>query len=157
MHRLAARVLYVLSTKYALPIGPSIGLATAGYFGVYLRTDGDAAAVGWAGYDQQASACLEGANRTNSTLIYAVSGNPEHLVRPTSEAMEQHGITAMTKSKLLRGEDLEELEAMSWDQQALVDYEVMLKSSFFAGLQQSGFSYNIAVRRHCTLLSQSVG
>jgi hypothetical protein len=59
----------------------------------------------------------------------------------------------MTKSELLRGEDLEEPEAMSWDQQALVDYEVMLKSSFFAGLQQS----SIAVRRHCMLMSQSVG
>ena len=53
--------------------------------------------------------------------------------------MEQHGITVMTKSELLHGEDLEELKAMSWDQQALVDYEMMLKSSFFAGLQQSSF------------------
>jgi hypothetical protein len=38
--------------------------------------------------------------------------------------MEQHGITVMTKSELLRKEDLEELEALSWDQQALVDYDV---------------------------------
>jgi len=39
----------------------------------------------------------------------------------------------ITKSDLSRGEDLEELKAMSRDQQALVDYEVMLKSSFFSG------------------------
>lgn len=157
MRRLAARVLCALSAKYALPIDPSIGLATSGYFGVHLRTDADAAAVGWAGYDQQAPVYLEAASRTNSTLIYAASGDPEHLAQLTSDAMEQHGITVVTKSELLRGEDLEELKAMSWDQQALVDYEVMLKSSFFAGLQQSSFSYNIAVRRHCTLMSQSVG
>jgi hypothetical protein len=42
----AARVLCDLSAKYALPIGTSIGLATSGYFGVHLRTDADAAAVG---------------------------------------------------------------------------------------------------------------
>ena len=113
--------------------------------------------MGWGGYDQQASACLEAATTTNSTLIYAASGDPEHLAQLTSDAMEQHGITVTTKSELLRGEDLEELKAMSWDQQALVDYEVMLKSSFFSGLQQSSFSYNIAVRRHSTLMSQSVG
>jgi hypothetical protein len=44
--------------------------------------------------------------------------------------MERHGIAVATKSGLLRGEDLEELKAMSWDQQALVDYEVMLNSFF---------------------------
>jgi hypothetical protein len=157
MRRLATRVLCALSARCALPIDPSIGLAVSGYFGVHLRTDADAAAVGWAGYDQQASACLKAARTTNSTLIYAASGDPEHLAQLTSDAMEQHGITVMTKSELLRGEDLEELKAMSWDQQALVDYEVLLRSSFFAGLQQSSFSYNIAVRRHSTLMSQSVG
>jgi hypothetical protein len=113
----------------------------------------------WAGQAtiQQVSACLEAATETNSSLIYAAPGDPEHLAQLTSKAMEQHGITVVKKSGLLRGEDLEELNAMCWDQQALVDYEAMSKSSFFTGLQQSSFSYNIAVRRHSTLMSQSVG
>jgi hypothetical protein len=76
MRRLAARVLCALSAKRALPIDPSIGLAASGYFGVHLRTDADAAAVGWAGYDQQASPYLEAVSRTNSTLIYDRAPSP---------------------------------------------------------------------------------
>jgi hypothetical protein len=51
MRRLAARVLCALSTRYALPIDPSIDLVVSGHFGVHLRTDANAATVGWAGYD----------------------------------------------------------------------------------------------------------
>jgi hypothetical protein len=36
-----------------------------------------------------------------------------------------------TKSEPLHGEDLEELAATSWNQQAVVDYKMLLKSSFF--------------------------
>lgn len=157
MRRLATRVLYALSTKYDLPVNPKVGLATSSYFGVHLRTAADAAAVGWAGYDQQASACLAAASAGNFSLIYAASGDPERLVQLTKDAMEQYGIVVTTKSELLHGEDLEELKAMSWDQQALVDYEMMLKSAFFAGLQPSSFSYSIAVKRHSVLMSQNVG
>jgi hypothetical protein len=157
MRRLAARVLYALSTRHELRLNPKVGLTTSSYFGVHLRTAADAAAVGWAGYEEQASACLTAASAANFSLIYAASGDPEHLTQLTKDAMDQHGIVVTTKSELLHGEDLEELRAMSWDQQALVDYETMLKSSFFAGLQPSSFSYSIAVKRHSALMSPSVG
>src|SRR5437868_11459199 len=53
-----------------------LALPVSGYFGVHLRTEADAATVGRAGYDQQASSCLEAATTTNSTLIYAASSDP---------------------------------------------------------------------------------
>jgi len=66
--------------------------------------------------------------------------------------MEQHRIVVTIKNKLLHGEALEELWAMSCDQQALVDYEMMLKSSRSSVLQPSSFSYSIAVKGHTTLM-----
>lgn len=156
MRRLAARVLHALSTTYGLSLNPRVGLHSSSYFGVHLRTAADAAAVGWTGYEEQASACLNEASAANFSLIYAASGDPDHLAQLTRDAWEQHGIVVTTKSELLHGEDLEELKSMSWDQQALVDYEIMLKSSVFAGLQPSSFSYSIAVKRHSALMSQRV-
>ena len=157
IRRLAARILYALSTTYDIAINPKVGITTSSYFGVHLRTAADAAAVGWAGYNQQASAALTAASAANFSLIYAASGDPEHMAQLSKEARDQYGIVMTAKSELLHGEDLEELTAMSWDQQALVDYEMLLKSSFFAGLQSSSFSYSIAVKRHSALMSQEVG
>lgn len=79
---------------------------------------------------QHATAALTAASSANFSQIYAASGDPDHLAQLTKEARDQHGFIVTTKSKLLHGEDLEELAAMSWDQQALVDYEMLLKSSF---------------------------
>jgi hypothetical protein len=40
------------------------------------------------------------------------------------------------------------LKGLSFDQQALVDYLVLLKSSQFAGVGHSSFAWNIALKRH---------
>ena len=157
MRRLAASVLHALSTRYELSVNPKVGLTKSSYFGVHLRTAEDAAAVGWAGYEQQASACLTVASAANVSVIYAASGDPDHLAQLTEDAMQKHGIVVTTKSDLLHGEELEELKSLSWDQQALVDFEMMLKSSYFTGLQPSSFSYSIAVKRHTTLMSRKPG
>jgi hypothetical protein len=157
IRRLAARIIYALSATYDIAINPKVGITTSSYFGMHLRTAADAATVGWVGYGQQASGALTAASAANFSLIYAASGDPEHMAQLSKEARDQYGIVRTAKSELLHGEDLEELTAMSWDQQALVDYEMLLKSSFFAGLQSSSFSYSIAVKRHSALMSQEVG
>jgi len=46
------------------------------------------------------------------------------------------------------GADLDELNALSWDQQTLVDYEVLLKCSRFGGFTKSSYSWDIAIRRN---------
>ena len=158
VRRLAARLQHSLSVKHNIALNPQAGIATSpSYFGMHLRTAADAVAVGWAGYDQQASAALTAASAANFSLIYAASGDPGHLAQLAKEARDQYGIVVASKTDLLRGEDREELTALSWDQQALVDYEVLLRSSFFAGLQPSSFSYSIAVKRHSALMSHEVG
>lgn len=42
----------------------------------------------------------------------------------------------------------EELKALSWDQQALVDFVVLLQSNYFLGISPSSFSMNVALKRH---------
>jgi len=53
-----------------------------------------------------------------------------------------------TKFNLLKEKDLEELQALKWDQQGLVDFLVMLKASDFAGIGHSSFAWNVALKRH---------
>jgi hypothetical protein len=40
------------------------------------------------------------------------------------------------------------MEEMTWDQLALVDYEILIRSNVFGGTWESSFAWNIAVRRH---------
>ena len=63
------------------------------------------------------------------------------------------GIKVTTKLALLENveeyeEELKEMKSLTWDQQALIDYMVLLRSSHFGGTWASSFSYNIVFRRH---------
>ena len=64
------------------------------------------------------------------------------------KAWEQRRVNVTSKAALPTGADLDELNALLWDQQALVDYEVLLKCSRFGGFTKSSHSRNIAIRRN---------
>lgn len=51
------------------------------------------------------------------------------------------------KHSLLPAAELAQLEALTRDQQALVDYEVMVRCDVFGGFAKSSFSFNVAVVR----------
>ena len=53
-----------------------------------------------------------------------------------------------TKLELLKGDDLQQLTDLTWDQQALVDYLILTKSTHFTGCSFSSFTMNIAFKRH---------
>ena len=77
-------------------------------------------------------------------LIYAASGNATSI---DLFAASTAPTPVVTKFSLLSGEDLALLESMSWDQQALVDYIILARSSRFLGVRDSSFSYNLAIAR----------
>ena len=84
-------------------------------------------------------------------LMYAASGNTSSTAALIAEATAQSPpVTIVTKWDLLSGPDLELLDHLRWDQQALVDFLVLLRSSFFAGVDRSSFSWNVAAKRHVT-------
>jgi hypothetical protein len=53
----------------------------------------------------------------------------------------------VTKTDLLSGEDLAELSALTWDQQALVDMLILNRSAFFMGMADSSFAWTLASQR----------
>jgi hypothetical protein len=115
--------------------------------GAHLRTGADTIAAGWTGYDTQATIYINQALSANLSTIYVSSGNPADITKFRKQASLK-SVNVTTKHDLLSGSDLDNLKALPWDQQALVDYEVLLRSSTFGGIAESSFAWNIALGRN---------
>lgn len=129
------------------------------FFGVHLRTEADSfAAWGSAGdywfyshYGNQLKVYLEQAPRSRPAAIYVASGDRYEVDRfawDVANAPATGNYTVVTKSDLLFGADAAALQALTFDQQALVDYLVLLRASDFAGVAHSSFAWSIALKRH---------
>jgi len=115
--------------------------------GVHLRTSMDAPDH-WPKYREQADYYLNIAQTKKFAVIYIASGNETETSRFAAEAAALNPpIAVVTKSDLLSGDDRTAMEAMTWDQQAMIDYQILLKSSYFGGMTESSFSWNIAAKR----------
>ena len=150
---LATKTLESLSKKYGLQTELSEPVLPGSFFGAHLRTEKDAA-EGWpvndweySRYDTQAKLYLEQAPRSSPAVIYVASGDLAEVAKFANDSAAIN-MTVATKFDLLTGPDLEELNALAWDQQALVDFLVMHKASDFAGVGHSSFAWNIALKRH---------
>lgn len=142
-----------LAVRFGLDLDPNDRIHRNAFMGAHLRTEQDAQDAHWlenphADFEGQTDAYLAQAVVNGLDIIYTASGNETDLQRFADKAKEQYNITVVWKHQLLEGEDLEELKIFTWDQQALVDYEVMMKCSSFGGFVRSSFSWNIAMRRH---------
>ncbi|RFU35264.1 hypothetical protein B7463_g1050, partial [Scytalidium lignicola] len=163
--RLAALVLWNLEKKLASPVvsdaivlSPGISpsskvnslgphrLVANGFLGAHMRVAADAAAAGWPGYEAQAPFYIAEAKRLNLTTIFLATGSPEHRDRFRADAANE-GLDVVTKEDLLDEEELAELQNLTWDQQALVDYDVLMYSTSFYGFVRSSFSWSLALRR----------
>jgi hypothetical protein len=163
-HTLAIRTLESLAKTYSLPIGVSNinvknPIPLKGFFGAHLRTEIDAV-EGWptgdpmwhfGRYDVQSQLYLDQILNTTLSVIYIASGNATEVSKFAADARARKGgldLVVTTKSKLLSGSDLALLNSMAWDQQALVDFLVLMVASQFAGVAHSSFAWNIALKRH---------
>lgn len=115
--------------------------------GAHFRTEADAEAAGWTGFDTQATIYINQALTSNLSTIYVTSGNPAGITRFRNLA-SLRSLNITTKDELLSGSDLEDLKRLKWDQQALVDDEFLLRSSTFGGIAERTFAWNIALRRN---------
>lgn len=145
---LAARALLELATRFGFSPATANGVLENAFVGVHLRTEVDAINVGYASYENQAAASLEYINSTSLRVVYAASGNTTSL-RLFAEAANALSPPAkvFTKWDLLSGADNATLSSMTWDQQALVDFLILERSSKFAGVSESSFSWDIAYMR----------
>lgn len=119
-----------------------------GFLGVHLRTENDALST-WPSFDEQARTYL--ARASSFRLAYVATGNETDASRFAALASTQ-GLQSITKHQLLTNESERELvsrlEDLSWDQQALVDFVVLLYANLFLGVSPSSFSMNVALKRH---------
>ncbi|ETS82955.1 hypothetical protein PFICI_04831 [Pestalotiopsis fici W106-1] len=117
------------------------------FLGVHLRTENDAMNF-WPVYDVQAQGYLRKAQEGKFKSSYLATGNITEAYKFEKQAMEVAKMKVLTKRDLLTGKDLEALNALTWDQQGLVDFIVLLGSTYFVGTMPSSFSVYMTLKRH---------
>jgi hypothetical protein len=145
---LALHALQTLSGRFSLPPPPAIGITKDGYMGVHLRTEVDAMAVGYTSFETQAFSYINEISSTALRTVYAASGNETSLELFSQLAAKlDPPAQVVTKWDLLSDKDAAVLNDMTWDQQALVDYLILEKSSKFLGVSDSSFSWGLVYAR----------
>ncbi|PVH79122.1 hypothetical protein DL98DRAFT_371109, partial [Cadophora sp. DSE1049] len=164
VRRIAATTLYALNTKYNLGLEPGRGVVPGKFYGAHLRTGQDAVAAGWTPYEVQEHNYIAHALKSKLGLMYVTPTTPADVEAFRNTAANV-SISVETKDTLLASvsplestsiytplkefeEEWKMLQGLSWDQQLLVDFEVLLRSSLFGGMWESSFSWNVAMRRH---------
>jgi hypothetical protein len=153
VRKLATKVLREMSEWYDMDLNLSQPILNPSFFGAHLATespfleqrhDSD---VLYSHYQAQASAYINQASSLHVKVMYVASGNVEEVHKLGLQATE-YNIAVTHKEDLLKGKDLDQLDALRWDQRALVDYLVVLKAQQFGGVGHSPFSWQIAMTRH---------
>ena len=148
---LAAAALFNLAKTYSLDLDPRRGLAaaanaSASFVGVHLRTERDVAGK-FPDYETQAARYLDYVLRHRTRLVFLATGASADNVTAFAARARDFDAVVVLKKDLLEGDDLARLLALSWDQQGLVDYEIMLRAGLVAGVSDSSFAWNLAMRR----------
>ncbi|KAB5578091.1 hypothetical protein GE09DRAFT_540204 [Coniochaeta sp. 2T2.1] len=163
IRELAAQVLSDLKQRFALPIDPRKAINPGAFYGCHLRLEKDAIDA-WqpdewrfSRMEEQFEEQFKNIERTGLGVVYVASGDQEVVKvfgqrlaarRALNATSEMRNVTVVTKQDLLQGEDRRQLDSLTFDQQALVDFMVLFKSSAFMGVAHSSFPWNIALRRH---------
>lgn len=135
-----------------------------GFYGAHLRIASDAQHAGWLtgnllNASAQMDAYISHAHEANLHLIYVASGGSvsDLLHFQRKAAAHQPPIVVVSKWDLLPAHELSLVrDTMSWDQQALVDWEVLAQCSVFGGIVKSSFALNLALTRHQVLEDRGV-
>ncbi|KAH7629396.1 hypothetical protein B0T09DRAFT_155608 [Sordaria sp. MPI-SDFR-AT-0083] len=121
------------------------------FVGYHLRTENDALDF-WPNYANQSKTYLTMSQQMGYDMKagYLATGNETEARKFFKDSTVLHGMRVTTKRLLLQdhNDDLAALEKLTWDQQALVDFVVLLQSDFFLGVSPSSFSMNVALKRH---------
>jgi hypothetical protein len=122
------------------------------FLGIHLRTEEDALSQ-WPTYEMQSQGYFAKAEElgfSTNGMAYLASGSEKEAQKFSQDAAQQPNLQLIVKSKydLVHGKELDKLKSLSWDQQALVDFAVLLQSDYFMGVSPSSFSINIALKRH---------
>ncbi|KAI0176573.1 hypothetical protein BJ166DRAFT_230 [Pestalotiopsis sp. NC0098] len=118
-----------------------------GFVGVHLRTEKDVWDKPFPSYQEQAAYYVDFVRKSPYKYAYLATGDATGNVTAFKEHARVANVTVLTKDDLLAPAERDRLAGLSWDQQALVDYEVLLRASLTVGISASSFAWNIALRR----------
>jgi len=154
-----------------------------GFIGIHLRTESDAIST-WPNFTTQSTTYLSLIPSLPITspikVLYIASGNTTqtdlfttlaHSLYPSLIIHTKHSLlSSITTTNLSHNDrqskdnranptkqnDVElSLADLTFDQLALLDYMIVLRSTYFLGVSPSSFSISVAVRRHVLLFSSS--
>jgi hypothetical protein len=124
---------------------------THGFVGIHLRTEKDVWGTDFPVYDEQAAYYLDHVVKSPYRVAYLASGATAENITAFTARARDFNITVVTKKDLLEPDELQYLDSLTWDQQALVDFELLLRSDQMAGVSASTFAWSIALRRAASL------
>lgn len=117
------------------------------FTGVHLRADSDALSW-WPNEQDQVDDAMHQIAGHEQRFVYLATGTTSSFLHMQDRAATELNATTLSKDTLLSESGTQLLEALEWDQRGLVDYLVLLRSAWFAGMSASSFSMNVAARRH---------
>ncbi|KAI0404825.1 hypothetical protein F4802DRAFT_565613 [Xylaria palmicola] len=119
------------------------------FLGIHLRTEEDALSQ-WPTYENQSNGYLYEAEQQKfrGGVAYLASGSEKERRKFGEDARRRLGLIVKSKNDLIHGDELGKLKSLSWDQQALIDFAVLLEADYFVGVSPSSFSINVALKRH---------
>ncbi|TPX11370.1 uncharacterized protein E0L32_001188 [Thyridium curvatum] len=135
----AVKSLHRLSRENGDPMGH--------FLGMHLRSESDSMGF-WPQYEDQNKAYLDKAREKGYKTAYLATGNATEGQKLADGAQATLGMKVWSKTDLLEPQDLEKLQALTWDQQGVVDFIVLLASEYFVGVMPSSFSVYMTIKRH---------
>lgn len=132
------------------------------YLGIHLRTEKDAASWSFPPYGDQSAYFFSFLQRLpppppgRQHVVYLATGlgaDDDDVRRFRARAADEANATVVLKRDLLGGggggggDGAGALGALTWDQRALVDYEVLLRAGTVLGCVESSFAWDVALRR----------
>jgi len=161
MRHAAAVAVDNLVSVFDLQLDPRDAIPKNAFYGAHLRTEADAAAVGWldaaSDFTAQTDAYIAHAVKNKLSVIYVASGDATEIENFKSKAAAHlPPLNVTSKYNLLPADEASIVRGLTWDQQAAVDYEVLQRCSIFGGFVKSSFSYHIALARNQRLEDMGV-
>lgn len=153
---LGGRVLYRLYQATGCRQDPNV-ISRGCFLGVHIRTEADAAVEHWDSYETQLLHVREQLLTNRLAVLYVATGkrtDVERLRRDVADIRVAVNDTTFVPVRVLEKWDLIDeadtmrMDELTWDQMAIVDYEVMLRASRFAGIWESSWTWMIALTRH---------
>lgn len=145
---LAAAALFNLHTRFDLQLDPRKGLRNDSFVGVHLRTEVDTLNKELPSYEEQAAYYLDYAVRSGNRIAYLATGATQANITAFVARARDFNVTVVLKKDILVDPKYTDaLDRFSYDQRALVDYEIMLRAGLMTGTSDSPFAWNLALRR----------